>query len=136
MKINYFAIPGFSVERYTPEMLKLDIATFYNIPVEMMSSRSRKREFVEARAMAFYWLNVHFGLSLAESGMFLGARDHATGTHGIQTIDAQYKLDKQLKMRFDSLKDIVKPKIRRLKPYNGRGEVLLKNLEYSQNYID
>jgi chromosomal replication initiation ATPase DnaA len=135
MNINYFAVPGLPTERYTPEMLKIDIANYYNIPPSQMHSKCRKKEFVEARQVAFYWLNIHFGLSLAEAGAFLGGRDHSTGTHSIRIIDEQYIIDRELRKRFDDLRSIVKPKIRRLKPYNGRVEALLKNLEYSEDHI-
>lgn len=133
MKINYFSVPGIIEDKFTANDLNQVIADYYGFPVEVMSSRSRKGEYVEARQIAFYWLNVHFGYSLAEAGMFLGGRDHATGSYSIQMVDTQYAIDGKLKTTFDFIRDNVEHKIKRIRPYNGRGEVILKNLPYASN---
>lgn len=135
MKINYFAVPGLPVlpKMYNADNLLSDIADYYQVPLSAMSSRSRKTEFVEARQMAFYWLNLHFGYSLQESGAYLGGRDHATGTYSIQTIDNLYPKSHGIKTRFDAIWNIVKPKVKRLKPYSGNHNIVLRNIPYGDD---
>lgn len=133
--MNYFSAPGvISSEEYTPEMLKIDIANFYGFDPKFMTHSSRKKDFVEARYVAFYWLKMYFGFSLEESGMFLGGRDHATGTHAIRVVDDQYGVSGGFRKKFDGVAEVVKPKIRRLQLRITGAPTVLKNLPYEDGY--
>lgn len=48
------------------------------VPVEMLKSKSRKREYVIARRTAIYILHTRRKMSLKAIGLELGGRDHTT----------------------------------------------------------
>lgn len=67
------------------------VAEYYDIPVENLGSRCRKRDISLARMMAMYFGRRMTGLSLQAIASHFN-RDHATALHAIKTIknDAKY----------------------------------------------
>jgi len=67
------------------------------IPYEAMSQRTRKREIVQARHIAWYmmWKHCHYVMSLKEMGQQFGnAYDHSTTIHGRDTIMNLMEVDR------------------------------------------
>lgn len=66
--------------------VKKHVSEFTDIPVEMLSHKTRKREVVEARQIAMYILTLRKGHSLKSIGEAFGGRDHTTVIHSKQNI--------------------------------------------------
>jgi len=76
------------------------VSTVTGITHEAMKSHSRKREIVEARFIAMWFIKEETALSLKEIGGCFGGRDHSTAIHAIQTINDLLITDKKLQAKF------------------------------------
>lgn len=68
------------------ENIQRVVSDHFNLPVEKLSSKTRKRNIVVARQLAIYFCKNMTDLSLKEIGRHFGERDHATVLHSIKTI--------------------------------------------------
>lgn len=71
------------------------ISDYFNIPVEMIVSKTRKREIVQARQLAMYFAKQYTKSSLATIGLHCGNKDHATVLHACKTVSNLVDTDKQ-----------------------------------------
>ncbi|MCF8217613.1 MAG: chromosomal replication initiator protein DnaA [Bacteroidales bacterium] len=71
------------------------ISDYFNIPVEMIVSKTRKREIVQARQLAMYFSKRYTKSSLATIGLHCGNKDHATVLHACKTVTNLVDTDKQ-----------------------------------------
>lgn len=132
--MNPYAIPGVtSVDLYSQEDLKIDIANYYGFDPKFMTHKSRKEAYVEARYMAFYYMKMYFGYSLVEAGALLGGRDHSTGSHALKYVDGQYAVSGSFKKKFEELSAIVTPKIKRVRKMSIGKIVELQNVPYADD---
>ena len=69
------------------EMIKKEVSNMTRIPVEVMDSKTRKREIVMARQLSMKFAKVYTKSSLASIGASIGGKDHATVLHACTTID-------------------------------------------------
>ena len=69
------------------EMIKKEVSNITRIPVDVMDSKTRKREIVMARQMSMKFAKVYTKSSLASIGAHIGGKDHATVLHACTTID-------------------------------------------------
>jgi len=58
----------------------------FGITVDQLRQRTRKREIVQVRQIAAWWLKNNSKLSLAAIGNFLGGYDHATVSYSHKTV--------------------------------------------------
>ena len=66
---------------------------YFNVPIEIRDTKSRKREIVQSRQIAMYYLKNRTKLSLSAIGsMFL--KDHATVIHSIKQVNNLSETDK------------------------------------------
>jgi chromosomal replication initiator protein len=86
-----------STREISIEYIQKLVCDFYNIPVEAVKSKTRKREIVQARQIAMYFTKYLTKASLKNIGIFFGGRDHSTVIHSITTyqnfLDCNYKLE-------------------------------------------
>ncbi len=71
------------------------ISDYFNIPVEMIVSKTRKREIVQARQLAMFFSKKYTKSSLATIGLHCGNKDHATVLHACKTVSNLVDTDKQ-----------------------------------------
>ncbi|PID93003.1 MAG: chromosomal replication initiator protein DnaA [Bacteroidetes bacterium] len=84
------------------------ICDYFNLPLELLNSKTRKREIVQARQLAMYFSKKHTKSSLATIGLYCGNKDHATVLHACRTINNLIDTDKQFKTYVDDLEKKIK----------------------------
>jgi len=71
------------------------VSDYFNIPIDMINSKTRKREIVQARQIAMYFSKKFTKSSLATIGIHCGNKDHATVLHACRTVNNLIDTDKQ-----------------------------------------
>lgn len=79
------------------------VSDYFNLPVELMKSRTRKREIVQARQIAMYFSKKLTKSSLASIGMQCGGKDHATVLHACKTVNNLLDTDKAFRKYINDL---------------------------------
>lgn len=88
----------------TIELIQQAVSDYYNIPVEDMQSKSRRREITQARQVAMYFAKEMTSLSLKGIGKHFGGRDHSTVIHGIQTVKDLSETDRDYREKVDEVR--------------------------------
>ncbi|WP_353184430.1 chromosomal replication initiator protein DnaA [Parapedobacter lycopersici] len=73
------------------------VCDYFEVPVEMVKSKVRKREIVQARQISMYLAKNHTKTSLKSIGAFFGGRDHSTVIYACQTVEDLIETDKKFK---------------------------------------
>jgi len=73
------------------------ISDYFDIPVEKINSKTRKREVVQARQLSMYFSKRFTKSSLSTIGLHCGNKDHATVLHACRTINNLKETDKQFR---------------------------------------
>ena len=73
------------------------VCEYFEVPVEMVKSKTRKREIVQARQISMYLAKSHTKTSLKSIGEFFGGRDHSTVIYACQTVEDLIDTDKKFK---------------------------------------
>lgn len=84
------------------------VCDYFSLPVEIINSKTRKREIVQARQLAMYFSKKHTKSSLATIGLHCGNKDHATVLHACRTINNLVETDKQFKQYVEDLDKKIK----------------------------
>ena len=80
-------IVGEEQSELTIDKVENTVCEYFNISKEMLLSKSRKRNIVQARQIAMYLSRNHIsGCSLSTIGAELGGKDHATVLHACTTV--------------------------------------------------
>ena len=90
------------ISEYEKEPISIDkivktVAEYYNVEVNSVGTKSRKREIVLVRQTAMYLAKKHLDLSSSKIGYQLGRRDHATVLHACKTIANLLDTDKKFR---------------------------------------
>lgn len=81
----------------TIDKIQVIVSDHFNISNELIQSKSRKREIVQARQVAMYLAKFHTRESLQSIGKQIGKRDHATVLHACKTVSNMMDTDKTFK---------------------------------------
>ncbi|MCP4553309.1 MAG: chromosomal replication initiator protein DnaA [Bacteroidetes bacterium] len=84
------------------------VCDYFNLPVDIINSKTRKREIVQARQLAMYFSKKHTKSSLATIGMHCGNKDHATVLHACRTVNNLVETDKQFRVYVEDLDKKIK----------------------------
>lgn len=84
------------------------VCDYFNMPVDMMKSKTRKREIVQARQIAMFFAKNLTKSSLATIGAMVGGKDHATVLHACKTVNNLLETDKRFKMYIDEIEKKLK----------------------------
>ncbi len=84
------------------------VCDYFGIPVDRISSKTRKREVVQARQLAMYFSKKLTKSSLASIGLQCGNKDHATVLHACRTVNNLIETDKKYKNNVDELEKKIK----------------------------
>ncbi len=79
------------------EYIQKLVCEYFEVPVEMVKSKTRKREIVQTRQISMYLAKMHTKTSLKSIGAFFGGRDHSTVIYACQTVDDLIDTDKKFK---------------------------------------
>jgi chromosomal replication initiator protein len=86
-----------SSKEISMEYIQKLVCEYFEVPVEMVKSKTRKREIVQARQISMYLAKSHTKTSLKSIGAFFGGRDHSTVIYACQTVEDLIDTDKKFK---------------------------------------
>ncbi len=84
------------------------VSDYFNIPVDVINSKTRKREIVQARQIAMFFSKKYTKSSLATIGIHCGNKDHATVLHACRTVNNLLDTDKQFRAFVTDLEKKIK----------------------------
>ncbi|MBE9509752.1 MAG: chromosomal replication initiator protein DnaA [Bacteroidetes bacterium] len=79
------------------------VCDYYNIPINLIQSKTRKREIVQARQVAMFFSKSLTKSSLATIGTQIGGKDHATVLHACKTVNNLIDTDKQFRLQIQDI---------------------------------
>ena len=79
------------------------VCDYFDLPIELLKSKTRKREVVQARQIAMYFAKNMTKSSLATIGMHCGGKDHATVLHACRTVNNLMETDKRFRAYIEEL---------------------------------
>ena len=86
-----------TVREVSIDFIQKVICDYFDIPIETMKSKTRKREIVQCRQLAMYFSKQMTKNSLAMIGKHCGNKDHATVLHACKTVNNLSDTDKRFK---------------------------------------
>jgi len=84
------------------------ICDYFNIPVDQLNSKTRKRDIVQARQLAMFFSKKLTKSSLATIGLHCGNKDHATVLHACRTVTNLIDTDKNFRTFADEIEKKIK----------------------------
>lgn len=84
------------------------VCNYFNIPADMLQSKTRKREIVQARQVAMFFSKSLTKASLATIGSQIGGKDHATVLHACKTVNNLIDTDKTFRLQIDEIEKKLK----------------------------
>ncbi len=79
------------------------VCDYFDMPLELLKSKTRKREVVQARQISMYFAKSMTKSSLATIGLHSGGKDHATVLHACRTVNNLIDTDKRFKVYIEEL---------------------------------
>jgi len=79
------------------------VCDYFDLPIELLKSKTRKREIVQARQIAMYFAKKMTKSSLANIGLHCGGKDHATVLHACRTVNNLQETDKHFRKYLEDL---------------------------------
>lgn len=92
-----------TVREVSIDYIQKVVCDYFNLPIELIKSKTRKREVVQARQIAMYFAKNMTKASLATIGMHCGGKDHATVLHACRTVNNLIETDKRFRAYIDEL---------------------------------
>jgi chromosomal replication initiator protein len=81
----------------TVEKIRDVVCEYFSLSVDAISTKSRKREVVQARQIAMYLSKQLTKNSLSSIGNTIGQRDHATVLHACKIVNDLMDIDKSFR---------------------------------------
>ena len=85
------------------ECIQKLVCDYFQIPVEHVKSKTRKREIVQARQISMFYAKDLTKSSLKTIGMHFGGRDHSTVIHACQTVNDLIETDKKFRADIEEI---------------------------------
>lgn len=92
----------------TIEVIQQQVITHFNISLDDLKGKVRKKEIVVARQIAMNLIKKYTSHSLKSIGAYFGGRDHTTVIHAIQVVDDLLNSDPQYAQSYRSLENKIK----------------------------
>lgn len=84
------------------------VCDYFNLSVDHLQTKTRKREIVQARQLAMYFSKNMTKSSLASIGSQIGNKDHATVLHACKTVNNLIETDKNFRNFVDEIEKKLK----------------------------
>ena len=99
-----------STDMTTPLLIIKIVFDYFGIDLSLQTSKTRKREKIQACQFAMYFIRAYTRLSLAETGALFN-KDHATTIHACKKLN--FEISKYNDTRQDALnlEDKIKPRV-------------------------
>ncbi len=85
----------------TPKDILKKVAEFYDVSIEDVINKNRKREIVKPRQIAMYMMRKEIKSSFPAIGELLGGRDHTTAMHAYEKISQEIENDKTVEQEIN-----------------------------------
>ena len=79
------------------------ISEYFNVTVDLLKAKTRKREIVVARQVAMYFAKEYTNLSLKSIGYNFGNRDHSTVIHALTSVNDMMDTDRKFNSTMQEL---------------------------------
>lgn len=86
-----------TVHEISIDYIQKVVCDYFDLPLEVLKSKTRKREVVQARQLAMYFSKSMTKSSLSNIGIHCGGKDHATVLHACRTVNNLIETDKKFK---------------------------------------
>lgn len=93
-----------STREISVDYIQKVVCDYFDMPIELLKSKTRKREIVQARQLSMYFSKQLTKSSLASIGQQCGNKDHATVLHACRTVNNLQETDKRFKTYVEDLK--------------------------------
>jgi chromosomal replication initiator protein len=93
-----------STREISVDYIQKVVCDYFDMPVELLKSKTRKREIVQARQLSMYFSKQLTKNSLASIGQQCGNKDHATVLHACRTVNNLTETDKRFRTYVDDLR--------------------------------
>ena len=90
------------------EYISKVVCDYFNMPVDALQTKTRKREIVQARQLTMYFSKTMTKYSLASIGAQIGNKDHATVLHACKTVNNLKETDKSFRHYVDEIEKKLK----------------------------
>ena len=80
------------------------VCDYFDMPIDLIKSKTRKREIVQARQLTMYFAKQLTKNSLATIGAQCGNKDHATVLHACRTVNNLAETDKRFRTYVEDLR--------------------------------
>lgn len=88
----------------TIELIQEAVSKYYEMTIEVMNCKTRKREVVQARQISMYFSKHMTKKSLAIIGADHGGKDHGTVLHACKTISNLIETDKLIALQVNEIR--------------------------------
>ncbi len=78
----------------TPKDILKIVSDFYDVPVDNLIKKNRRKEIVKPRQIAMYLMRTEIKSSFPSIGNWIGGRDHTTAMHAYEKISREIENDK------------------------------------------
>jgi chromosomal replication initiator protein len=92
----------------TVESIRDLVCDYFSLSVDAISTKSRKREVVQARQIAMYLSKQLTKNSLSSIGLAIGQRDHATVLHACKIVNDLMDIDKNFRSNVNEIQEKLK----------------------------
>ncbi len=92
-----------STKEISIDYIQKVVCDYFSMDIDILQSKSRKRNVVQARQIAMFFAKRFTKASLATIGTQIGKRDHATVLHACKTVGNLSETDRQFKSYVDEL---------------------------------
>jgi chromosomal replication initiator protein len=79
------------------------VADYFGLSIDLMNSKTRKRNIVQARQLSMYFSKEHTKASLTQIGLQCGNKDHATVLHACKTVKNLRDTDKAFRIYMEDI---------------------------------
>ena len=86
------------------------VCTHYGVAQQHVFSKSRKRDYVQARQVSMYLAQKYTKMPTSRIGQLIGGRDHSTVLHSCSTVEQRLKVDKAFSAELSSIENSFKLK--------------------------
>ena len=86
-----------TVHEISIDYIQKVVCDYFELPLDLLKSNTRKREVVQARQLAMYFSKSLTKSSLSNIGIHCGGKDHATVLHACRTVNNLMETDKKFK---------------------------------------
>lgn len=97
-----------STREITIDYIQKIVCDYYRIPIDLMQSKTRKREIVQARQVSMFFSKSLTKSSLASIGSQIGGKDHATVLHACKTVNNLIDTDKHFRNQISDIEKKIK----------------------------